>query len=89
MDLNIIPVFSQAKFFQTPFLTLLKNNQDDGVRHRYDFRTWRDDYRHLVVRVLQETKPITHRGTGVVHRRQLLHEGQFVDQHALVTHLGQ
>ena len=48
-----------------------------------------DHYRHLVVRVLQETKPVTHRGTGVVHRLQLLHEAQFEVQHARAMHRDQ
>ena len=55
-----------------------------GMVHEFS-----DHYRHLVVRVLQETKPFTHRGTGVVHRLQLLHEAQFEVQHARAMHRDQ
>ena len=52
-----------------------------GVVHEFS-----DRYRHLVVRVLQETKAIIRLGTGVVHRLQLLHVFQFEVQHAQVMH---
>ena len=54
-----------------------------GMVHEFS-----DHYRHLVVRVLQETKPLTHRGTGVVHRLQLLHGVQFEVQCAREVPLG-
>ena len=55
-----------------------------GVVHEFS-----DHYRHLVIRVLQETKAIIRRGTGVVHRLQLLHVVQFEVQHARVMHQDQ
>ena len=55
-----------------------------GVVHEFG-----DHYRHLVVRILQEAKAISHRGTGVMHRLQLLHEVQFGVQHVQVVRLGQ
>ena len=42
--------------------------------------------RHLVVCVVQKTKPITHRGRALEHPPQLSHEARFVDRYVLGEH---